>query len=76
MSSIGTEVGSHLPDMGGYRRVRQEIGALSVQTVRPLRLTIIVGGGLDNTSLCISPKNGEECVVQRPAGHRQLPDDC
>jgi len=33
VSSIRTDVGLDLPDMGGDRRVRQEIGALSVQTV-------------------------------------------
>jgi len=60
--------------VGGDRRVRQEIDALSVQAVRLPRLAII-GGGLNNATLCIPPKNREESVAQRPAGHRQLPDD-
>jgi len=69
MSSIRTEVGLDLPDMGGDRRVRQEIDALSVQTVRlPRHATII--RAVRDTPFYISPKNGEEGITQRPAGHR------
>jgi len=72
MSSARREIELRLPDMGGDRRVRQEVDALNVQTVRLSRLTII---GLNNASLCIPPKNREEHAAQRPAGHRQLSDD-
>jgi len=72
MGSIRRKIGLHLPDMGGDGRVRQEVDALSVQTVHLSRLTIIRP---NNASLCISPKNREKHTVQRPAGHRQLPDD-
>jgi len=59
--------------MRGDRGVRQEIDALSVQAVRLPKPTII-GGGHDNTPFCVFPKNREESVAQRPAGHRQLSD--
>ena len=74
MSSVRTEVGLHLLDMGGDRRVGQEMDTLSVQTVCLPRL-IIIEGGPDNASLCISPQSGEEGVAQRPASHCQLSDD-
>jgi len=74
MSSIRTEVGLHPLDIGGDRRVRQKMDAMSVKAICHPSLAA-VRGWPDDASLRVFPKNREESVAQRPAGHRQLPDD-
>lgn len=62
-------------DMGGNRRVRQKVNTLSVQAVRLSSRSPSPNSRVDEASLCVFPKNREEDVAQRPAGHCQPPDD-